>query len=329
MPTVIISRTPLRMSFVGGGSDLPSYYEKFGGAVVSTSVNQYVYVTVNKKFDDQIRLSYSKTEEVSSVDEIEHALVRAALKNVDIDGGIEITSIADIPSRGTGLGSSSSFTVGLLHALYAFRGKYRSSEDLASESCRVEIDICKEPIGKQDQYAAAYGGLNWIRFDQDGSVAVDPIICRPETVDEIEKSILTFYTGVTRSASALLSKQSQTVSQNEKKQNAMQNMVQLAYSLREELQKDNADVFGEILHENWMLKKSLTQGISNSVIDDWYERALKAGAIGGKLLGAGAGGFMIFVAPPEKHDAIRRALSELRPVNFGFENSGSRIVFYQ
>jgi len=326
---MIISKTPLRMSFVGGGSDLPSYYQRFGGAVVSTTIDQYVYITVNKKFDDNIRLSYSITEDVSSVDEIKHNLVRAALTNLNIRGGIEITSIADIPSKGTGLGSSSSFTVGLLHALYAYEGRYRSSEHLASESCLVEIDICKEPIGKQDQYAAAYGGLNLIRFDPDGTVSVDPIICRPETVDQIQQSIVAFYTGVTRSASGLLSRQSESMSLSRKKQVTMQKMVQLAYLLREELQKNNADVFGEILHENWVLKKSLSQEISNSGIDHWYERAMVAGASGGKLLGAGAGGFMIFFAPRERHEAIRNALSDLRPVNFRFENSGSRIIFYQ
>jgi len=326
---MIISRTPLRMSFVGGGSDLSSFYREYGGAVVSTSINRYVYVTVNKKFDDHIRLSYSKTEEVAKIDEIEHKLVREVLRNLDISGGVEITSIADIPSRGTGLGSSSSFTVGLLHALHAFKGRYRSSEDLARESCHIEIDICEEPIGKQDQYAAAYGGLNWIRFNQDDAVTVDPIICQPETVARVEQGLVSFYTGVTRSASNLLMNQSEIVAQSKNKQNTMRNMVDLAYTLREELQKNNADTFGEILHENWMLKKSLTKGISNTIIDNWYKLALDAGATGGKLLGAGAGGFIIFYAPRERHEDIRRALPDLRHVDFKFENSGSRIIFYR
>jgi len=326
---MIISRTPLRMSFVGGGSDLPSFYRKYGGAVISTTIDKYVYVTVNKKFDNHIRLSYSKTEEVSDVAEIGHQLVREVLRKLKIDGGVEITSIADIPSRGTGLGSSSSFTVGLLHALSAFNGRYRSSENLAEDSCNIEIDICGEPIGKQDQYAAAYGGLNWIRFNEDDTVTVDPIICHPGTVAQIEQGLISFYTGVTRSASELLRKQSDTLAQDTKKQKTMQKMVDLGYDLRDELQKNNANVFGEILHENWILKKSLTEGVSNSVIDDWYKRGMDAGAVGGKLLGAGAGGFMIFYAPPERHEAISRALSDLRRIDFKFENSGSRIIFYQ
>jgi len=317
------------MSFVGGGSDLPSFYRKYGGTVISTTIDKYVYVTVNKKFDDHIRLSYSKTEEVSDVSSIEHQLVREVLRKLDIDGGVEITSIADIPSRGTGLGSSSSFTVGLLHALYAFKGQYQSSENLAEDSCNIEIDICKEPIGKQDQYAAAYGGLNWIRFNEDDTVTVDPIICRPETVASIENGIISFYTGVTRSASELLRTQSDTLAQNEKKQKTMKKMVDLAYDLRNELQNNNADSFGEILHDNWLLKKSLTDGVSNSAIDDWYNRAIGAGALGGKLLGAGAGGFMIFYAPKERHEAIAHALSDLRQVDLNFENSGSRIIFYK
>jgi len=325
---MIISRTPLRMSFVGGGSDLPAFYRKQTGAVISTAIDKYVYVNINKKFDDGIRIAYSKNEEVSSVDLIEHRLVRAAMEMLELSGGVEITTIADIPSKGTGLGSSSSFTVGLLHALNAFRGRYVSSEQLGFDSCRIEIDLCGEPIGKQDQYAAAHGGFNIIEFRPDESVVVSPIICDPVTIKSLEKNTLLLYTGITRSASELLKRQSEEVLSNGDKHQTLTKMVRLAYQLRDELQKNNLDAFGEILHENWTLKKSITSGISTSFIDDWYEAARKAGAVGGKILGAGAGGFLMLYAPEEKHDAIKAALPDLRPIPIGFEPLGSRIIFY-
>jgi D-glycero-alpha-D-manno-heptose-7-phosphate kinase len=325
---VIISRTPLRMSFVGGGSDLPSFYRKYGGAVVSTSIDKYVYVTINRKFDDHIRLSYSKTEEVELVDQIEHKLVRETLKQLQITGGVEITSIADIPSRGTGLGSSSSFTVGLLHALHAYKGQYVSADDLARQSCIVEIDRCGEPIGKQDQHAAAHGGLNLITFNQDDTVSVDPIICRPETIERLQAKLLVLYTGVTRSASAILKQQKDIVEHDETKQKTVRAMTKLAYALRDELQMNNVQALGEILHESWMLKKSITNGVSNPVIDEWYETARKVGATGGKLLGAGGGGFLVFFVPNDKRDDVISALRDLRPVDLKFERSGSRIIFY-
>lgn len=324
---MIISKTPLRMSFVGGGSDLPVFYRKFGGAVVSTAIDQFVYVTVNKKFDDRIRLSYSKTEEAKSAEKIKHPLVREAMKMLGLDGGVEITSIADIPAKGTGLGSSSSFTVGLLHALHAFANRYASADKLARESCQIEIERCGEPIGKQDQYAAAYGGFNLIEFNQDDSVSVEPIICKRETLLQLEANILVFYTGITRSASALLKNQSDAVAAEKKKQKMLRRMVELAHELKAELEKNNLDAFGEIIHENWELKRNLTSGVSSGVIDDWYARARKAGAVGGKLLGAGSGGFLMFYAPRDRHDAIARELSELRRMDFGFEPQGSKIIF--
>jgi len=316
------------MSFVGGGSDIPSFYRKFGGAVISTSINKYVYVTVNKKFDDHFRVSYSRTEEVETVAEIDHSIVREVLKEMGISGGVEITSIADIPSRGTGLGSSSSFAVGLLHALYAYKGQYMSAEDLASQSCIIEIDRCGEPIGKQDQYAASYGGLNTITFNPDDTVSVDPIICRPETVEDLQTELLFFYTGITRSASGLLEKQSATVENDKKKQAVMHKMVDLTHTLRDELQRNNVGAVGEILHENWMLKKSLTDSVSSPAIDQWYDKARRAGASGGKLLGAGGGGFLVFLAPKDRHMDIINELSDLTPVSIEFERSGSRIIFY-
>lgn len=324
---MIISKTPLRMSFVGGGSDLPVFYRKYGGAVVSTAINKFVYVTVNKKFDDRIRLSYSKTEDAKSAEKIKHPLVREALQMLRIHGGVEITSIADIPAKGTGLGSSSSFTVGLLNALHAFADRYVSAEKLAAESCTIEIERCGEPIGKQDQYAAAFGGFNLIQFNQDDSVSVEPIICKRETMRQLQENTLVFYTGITRSASALLKTQQDAVASQKAKQKVLQKMVALAQQLKAELQKNNLEAFGEIIHENWELKRSLTSGVSTSAIDDWYERARKAGAIGGKLLGAGSGGFLMFYAPQEKHEAVTRELRELRRTDLHFELQGSKIIF--
>lgn len=324
---MIISRTPLRMSFVGGGSDLPVFYRRFGGAVVSTAIDRYIYIQVNQKFDDRIRVSYSRTEEAKSIERIKHPLVREAMKMVGPKGGIEITSVADIPAKGTGLGSSSSFTVGLLHALNAYQGIYSSAETLARGCCEIEIGRCGEPIGKQDQYAAAYGGFNFIRFNPDDSVSVDPIICRRETLLGVQDRILVFYTGLTRSASAVLKNQQAAVQSQTKKQNAMRRMVDLAFSLKSELERNNLDAFGEIIHENWELKRGLTAQISNDRIDAWYAAARKAGATGGKLLGAGSGGFMMFYAPQERHEAITRALKDLRKVDFRFEPTGSRIIF--
>ena len=315
------------MSFVGGGSDLPVFYRKFGGAVVSTAINQFVYITVNKKFDEKIRVSYSKTEEAGTVDRIKHPLVRETMKLLKIDGGMEITSVADIPGRGSGLGSSSSFTVGLLHALHAYAERYASAEQLAREACEIEIERCGEPIGKQDQYAAAFGGLNFIQFHEDDSVSVEPILCKRETLRTIQDHILVFDTGITRSASDVLKHQQSAVASEKKKQSVMRKMVALAEQMKSELQRNRAGAFGEIIHEGWLLKKSLTSGISTDAIDDWYAKARKAGAVGGKLLGAGAGGFLMFYAPPEKHEAITQSLGKLRLMDFKFEPQGSRIIF--
>lgn len=324
---MIISQTPLRMSFVGGGSDLASFYREHGGAVLSTAIDKYVYVSINRKFDGGIRLAYSKTEEVASLDQIEHELVRAAFNIRGLRGGVEITTTADIPSRGTGLGSSSTFTVGLLNVLSAYEGRHISAEELARGSCEIEIERCGQPIGKQDQYAAAYGGLNLIEFHPDETVSVSPIIMQRDLRDLLEQRIIVFYTGITRSASKILANQSAETGSDKAKQDALKRMVELTYSLRDELTRGQLDSFGHILDENWSLKKSLTAGISSSAIDAWYDAATGAGALGGKLLGAGEGGFMMFYAPRERHEAIASAVG-LRQVKFCFEPLGSRILFY-
>jgi D-glycero-alpha-D-manno-heptose-7-phosphate kinase len=324
---MIISRTPLRMSFVGGGSDLPVFYRKCPGAVVSTAIDKFVYITVNKKFDHQIRVSYSRTEEVRAVGKIKHPLVRESLRKIGLEGGIEITSIADIPSKGSGLGSSSAFTVGLLHALHAYQCQYRSAEQLARESCEIEIERCGEPIGKQDQYAAAFGGFNFIQFYPDESVSVEPIICKRETLQGIQNNILVFYTGITRSSSSILQRKQQAIAGEKKKQAALRKMVALAHQLKAELEQNNLQAFGEIIHENWELKKSLSSDVTSPLIDGWYRTARKNGAIGGKLLGAGSGGFLMFYAPQERHDAIGHALAKLRRIDMSFEPQGSKIIF--
>jgi len=324
---MITTQTPLRISFAGGGSDLPSFYRQFGGAVVSTAIDKFVYINVNQKFDDWIRLSYSRTEEVETVEEIDHRIVRAALKKLGLTGGIEITSIADIPSSGTGLGSSSAFTVGLLLALHAYQSRYISAGDLADESCTVEIDLCGERIGKQDQYAAAFGGLNFIRFEPDESVIVEPILCSGSELERLESQLITFYTGRTRAASSILAEQSAQAESNRTTQDLLRRMTKLAYELRDELNAGHIEALGEVLDEGWRLKREVHPRVSDGAIDDWYAAAKRAGAIGGKLLGAGGGGFLTFFAPPERHPEIERALG-LRRINVALESSGSRVLLY-
>ena len=323
---MIVARTPLRMSFVGGGSDLPSYYRKSGGAVLSTSVDKYMYVTVNKKFDSSVRLSYSVTENKDSVGEIEHPIVRNTLELLNIKGGIEITSISDIPSQGSGLGSSSSYSVALLHALYTYQGRVVSKDDLGRLASYIEIDLCGDKIGKQDQYAAAFGGLNLIEFNEDDSVLVHPIDCNPETFNKMEESIIVFYTGRTRSASALLSRQSDNMQQTSKRA-LMSEMVSLTYEMKGLLENDEIEFLGELLDKNWRLKRQIATGISDPQIDDWYNKGILAGAQGGKLLGAGNGGFMMFFAPKEKHVNIVKTMKGLQQVPFSFDRDGSQIVF--
>jgi D-glycero-alpha-D-manno-heptose-7-phosphate kinase len=326
---MIISRTPLRVSFAGGGTDLPAFYEREGGAVVSTAINKYIYITTNRKFDEQVRASYSVTEIVPSAADLKHELIREALRQVGIGKGIEITSISDIPSAGTGLGSSSTYTVGLLNALYAYTGRYVGPERLAEEASHIEIEVCGKPIGKQDQYAAAFGGLQFFQFNMDGSVYVDPVICEPGTKERLEQRLLLLYTGMTRSADGILEEQSKNTLLDQAHFETLKAMKKQAGGVRAALQDNCLDAFGEILHEGWLLKKSLAEGISNDQIEGWYATARKHGAIGGKVLGAGGGGFLLLYAHPEQHGIICSALSELRRTPFSFEPQGSKIVFVE
>ena len=325
---MIVSKTPLRMSFVGGGSDLAAFYREETGAVLSTSIDKYMYFALNKKFDGRLRISYTRTEDVETPQQVQHPLVREALSVTGIEGGVEIASMADIPSKGSGLGSSSAYTVGLLNGLFAYKNQYVSKEALARLACEIEIQRCREPIGKQDQYAAAYGGLNLIRFHPDESVSVDPVICPAPILDELQASILVFFTGRTRSASSVLAHHSQGLLTTDKRKR-LQRMVQLAFELKQELESGRLSNFGEILHENWHLKMQMATGVSDRQIDAWYAAGRASGALGGKLLGAGNGGFLMFFAPPERHAQIAKVLSDLRRVKFGFDRTGAQIVFYQ
>jgi D-glycero-alpha-D-manno-heptose-7-phosphate kinase len=325
---MIISKTPFRMSFVGGGSDLPVFYREELGAVLSTSVDKYMYICVNRKFENRIRISYHRTEEVELREQIQHPLVKAAMVTVGIEGQIDIASLADIPSKGSGLGSSSSYTVGLLNALYAYRNQFVSKGDLAKLACDIEINRCGEPIGKQDQYAAAFGGLNFIRFNPDDSVVVEPVICKPEVLQNFENSILVFFTGRTRSASAVLAEQSGLILEKQNRR-LLRRMVQLAIEMKSELEIGCLENVGEMLNENWRLKSQLSSVITDVQIDEWYRKALANGAIGGKLLGAGNGGFLMFFAPQNRHEQIATALSGLEQVKFRFDRSGTQVVYYQ
>jgi D-glycero-alpha-D-manno-heptose-7-phosphate kinase len=326
---MIITRTPLRISFAGGGSDLPAFYQQEQGAVVSTSIDKYIYITVNPKFDHKIRASYSITEIVDTSSELKHELIREALDLLKLNQGIEITSISDIPSQGTGLGSSASYTVGLLNALYAYKGHLAGSERLSHEACHIEIDRCAHASGKQDQYIAAYGGLQFIRFNPDESVFVDPVVCATETRRTLQNRLLLMYTGLTRRANDILEVQARETVSNKTKQESLRRMVKLAQDLYHALSRDDLDAFGEILHAGWMEKRQLVNSISNATIDNWYEKGRAAGAIGGKLLGAGGGGFLLFYAPEESHPAIINALPDLRPVPFSFEPQGSKIIYVE
>jgi D-glycero-alpha-D-manno-heptose-7-phosphate kinase len=326
---VIISRTPLRISFVGGGSDLPSFYQHELGAVVSTAINKYIYITVNQKFDHKIRASYSVTEIVDRVDDLQHGLIREALKMTGMDGGIEITSISDIPSQGTGLGSSSTYTVGLLNALHAHRGQHAGAERLAREACEIEIQRCGKPIGKQDQYIAAYGGLQHIQFNSDESVFVDPIICNREVKNRLQANLLLLYTGMTRSADSILREQDANTQNDEERRALLRTMVRLASDMRASLCDNDLNGFGETLHQGWMAKKKLAFGISDERIDQWYETARQHGAVGGKILGAGGGGFLLLYVPKERQPAVIRALPDLRPIDFHFAPQGSKIIYVE
>jgi len=322
---MIISQTPYRVSFAGGGTDLPAYYREEPGAVLSTTIEHYVYVHVHKRFEPNIRIAYSRTEIANSVDEIQHELVREAMKLVGIAEPLEITTIGDVPA-GTGMGSSSTLTVGLLHALYAYRGRVVSLERLAEEACQIEIDILGKPIGRQDQYAASLGGVNYIQFYPDDTVKVEPVPCGGRMLQELERHMLLIYTNITRSADEILKEQSRSTMANI---SILRQMRDLVDPMRHSLTGlGDMREFARLLNEGWKLKRLLTPGISTGPINDLYEQARQAGAEGGKLLGAGGGGFLLLIAPPDRHHSIREALRHPRELPFRFARHGSRIIYY-
>lgn len=324
---MIITRTPFRISFAGGGSDLRNYYEKFGGSVLSVSINKFIYLSMHPYFDENAYLlKYSKTENVQNVDEIQHPIIRTVFKKYGIKG-VDFNSSADIPS-GTGLASSSAFTVGLLNLCNVFTDRYMNREEIAKEACRIEIEDLKEPIGKQDQYACACGGLNFISFHKCGAVDVEKLYLQNDTYHVLEKNLLMFYTGQTRAAGSILAEQKKNTTDDEAKINNLHKMVQLSKDLREELLRGNTNAMGEILHAGWMYKKELAKGISNPEIDRNYELARESGALGGKLLGAGGGGFLLFYVEEQHRSKVRRALSHLKEIDFKFDNKGTNIIYY-
>lgn len=321
---MLITRTPFRISFCGGGSDLLPFYEKYGGCVLSTSIDKYMYISVNPGFDTtKTVLRYSKTEIVEDYDQIEHKIFRCVLRDLQLSG-VEINCTADIPA-GTGLGSSSTFTVGLLHTLFSYKGENLSKFDIACKACIVEIEKLKSPIGKQDQYAAALGGINFIQFHQDGHVDYTPVDMKPETIKKLEQHLVLVYLGNPRKANDILYEQNQNIHSSKKVDNLIK-MCELAKQMRMSLEKNDINTFAEILNENWRLKRELASGVSNSEIDDLYIRAIKAGASGGKILGAGGGGFMLLFCEPAKQIELKQALG-LRILPFKFENSGTTVIY--
>ena len=294
------------------------------GAVLSTTIDQHIYVTIHRRFEPTIRVSYSRTEMAATLDEVQHELVREAMRRVEIDEPLEITTIGDVPA-GTGMGSSSSLTVGLLAALHGYRHRIVSPRLLAEQACRIEIDVLRKPIGCQDQYVAAFGGLNYIRFNQDDTVDVEPVPCRAETLAGLEQRVLLLYTGQTRDANAILERQSNATVD---RMDVLRSMRDLADQMRHTLAGEgDLERFEDLLHRGWELKRSLGCGISNDRVNEWYTAARRAGATGGKLLGAGGGGFLLLTAPPWRHRAIREALGRPRELPFRIARYGSRNIF--
>ena len=321
---MLITKTPLRISFCGGGSDMADFYRKQGGCVLSTSINKYMYITVHPYFDaTKTALRFSQIEIVDDIANIKHSIFRQVLNDMNISG-VEISSTVDVPS-GTGLGSSSSFTVGLLHTLYCYQGKYVAKEDIAAEACAVEIEKLGNPIGKQDQYAAACGGLNFIEFNRDDTVTVSPLIMHLETKEMLQDNLIMFYTGQKHDANVILAEQKKNISENDKTNNLIQ-MCTLAREMKSALENNELTDFGNMLNEGWIRKRELASGVTNSAIDELYSIAIQNGATGGKLLGAGGGGFLLFYCEKQKQKKVEEALG-LKSFPFRFEHDGTSVVY--
>ena len=325
---MIITRTPFRISLGGGGSDLPAFYQEHGGAVVSTTIDKYVFVEVHPFFHEhQIQLKYSKTETVRSIAEIGHRIFRFVLRKYNLSG-VELSTTADIPA-GTGLASSSAFTVGLLKAIHADLGNYRKQVAIAEEACDIEIDQLGDPIGKQDQYACAIGGLNYLQFNPGGDVEVFPIVIHPQKREVLERSLLLVYVGGQRDAASLLHHQQNVVRTSKIATSQVLGLKHIADEIRASLEKGEVDSIGEFLHEGWCIKKQLTSFVSNNEIDEIYRIGRRAGAIGGKLLGAGGGGFILFFCPPDRQPSFIDALSQFKLLGVRFDQTGSQIIYCQ
>jgi len=321
---VIIVQTPLRISFFGGGTDFPSFFKEEGGCVLSSAIDKYIFVSVKERFDDKLRVGYTQTEMVDSVDEIQHELIREALRLTGIHSSLEVTTMGDIPSEGSGLGSSSTVTVGALHAMYTYLGEIVSAEQLAREACKIEMDALQKPIGIQDQYIAAYGNLRYFEFLPDGQVRAEKVKLDLETRRAFNDRFLLFFTGVSRRADNILREQTENIRDRIA---VLREIKQMVHEARKVLDCGDFDTFGLLLHESWMLKKSLAGSITNGAIDDLYELARRSGATGGKITGAGGGGFLLLYVPYENQLAVRKALCGLRELPFRLESDGTKVIF--
>ncbi len=320
---MIISKTPLRISICGGGTDLKDYYAQQEGFVLNTAINKFVYVIIKERFDDFIYVNYSQKEIVKNLSELKHELVREAAIKCGLTNGFEVTMLSDIPSEGSGLGSSSSITVGLLNAFYQFTGKQVTLEQLAREACEIEIDILKKPIGKQDQYIAAFGGMKEITFKKDDTVEVKELGVNNEVKRKLISNLLLFYTNITRKADNVLNEQKKEIVNKIAYHNAIK---ELGYKAVEALQQNNIDAIGELLAQNWEMKKNLASSISNASIDEMYDLAIQGGASGGKIAGAGGGGFLLTYCTRAKQDQLRETMKDFKEMPFMFEPHGSRII---
>lgn len=321
---MIITQTPLRISLAGGGTDFADYYKSHGGAVISSAIDKYIYVVIKERFDNNIRVGYTRTEMVEQVDDIEHELVRECMRLTGIRAGVEIATMADIPSEGSGLGSSSTVTVGLLHAMYAYQGELVTPDRLAEEACQIEIDVLGKPIGKQDQYIASFGNLRIIEFQQNGEVAVRKIDLPDAQRRRFGESLMLFYTGITRSADVILTEQKANIVDRVATLGMIKGQVA---EIESSVINQNFNKIGRIMHTGWGLKKQMAERITTGHIDELYEAALDAGAIGGKIAGAGGGGFLLLYCTPDRQHAVRGALSELKELPFNLERDGTKVIF--
>lgn len=320
---MIVVQTPLRISLFGGGTDFSSFYHMEGGCVLSTAIDKYIFLTIKTRFDDKIRVGYTRTEIVDCVDEVQHELIREAMRMTGVRAGVEITTMGDIPA-GSGLSSSSAVTVGALHALYSYQGELVLAERLAQEACDIEINILGKPIGKQDQYIATFGGFRFIEFHKDESVTCEKVTVPPMILRTLDENLLLFYTGVSRQSETILAEQKEKIGDN---LGVLRAMKAQAYQAREALCRGDIDSIGYLLDETWQLKKKLASQISNSEIEQTYQLAREAGALGGKISGAGGGGFLLLYCPPSQHQCVRSALGHLRELPFRFEPDGTKTIF--